>query len=58
MTERLTEPGMGLAASHRAEREGGREREREKERDKGGRERGEERRGGQQERRCEQVQGR
>lgn len=61
MTERLTEPGMGLAASHRAEREGVREREREKERDKGGaggRERGEERRGGQQERRCEQVQGR
>lgn len=36
MTERLTEPGMGLAASHRAEREGVREREREKERDKGG----------------------
>lgn len=59
MTERLTEPGMGLAASHRAEREGVREREREKERDKGGGgERGEERRGGQQERRCEQVQGR
>lgn len=43
MTERLTEPGMGLAASHRAEREGVREREREKERDKGGGERGEKR---------------
>lgn len=46
MTERRTEPGAGLAASHRAKREG----------DEGGGVWGG--RGGQQERRCEQVQGR